>query len=91
MELELVSVAKEDANKISTFLRLGRDYLKDLTFEERERFLQSILARQGEPDRWLFLLKHKNEYVGFAHVKIDKDERPGWGFYSGILYCTSKT
>ena len=80
MELELVPVAKEDANKISTFLRLGRDYLKDLAFEERERFLQSILARQGGPDRWLFLLKHKNEYVGFAHVKIDKNERPGWGF-----------
>jgi len=87
MELELVSVAKEDANKISTFLRLGRDYLKDLAFEERESFLQSILARQGEPDRWLLLLKHQNEYVGFAHVKIDKNERPGWGF----LYCTRKT
>jgi len=80
MEPELVPVAKKDANKISIFLRLGRDYFKDLTFEEREKFLQSILARQGELDRWLFLLKHKNEYVGFAHVKIDKDERPGWGF-----------
>jgi len=80
MELELVSVAKEDANKISTLLRLGRDYLKDLAFEERESFLQSILARQGELDRWLLLLKHQNEYVGFAHVKIDKNERPGWGF-----------
>jgi len=80
MEPELVPVAKKDANKISIFLRLGRDYFKDLTFEEREKFLQSILARQGELDRWLFLLKHKNEYVGFAHVKIDKNERPGWGF-----------
>lgn len=80
MELELVSVAKDDANTISTFLRLGRDYLKDLPFEERERFLNSILARQGEPNRWLPLLKHQNEYVGFTHVKIDKNERPGWGF-----------
>jgi GNAT superfamily N-acetyltransferase len=80
MELELVSVAEGDADKVSAFLRLGRDYLKDMAFEERERFLQSILARQGEPDHWLLLLKHKNEYVGFAHVKIDKNERPGWGF-----------
>jgi GNAT superfamily N-acetyltransferase len=65
---------------VSAFLSLGRDYLKNMAREEQERFLQSILLRQGEPDRWLLLLKHKNENLGFAHVKIDKDERIGWGF-----------
>ncbi len=90
MELELVSVAKGEAEKVSTFIRLGRDYFKDLDFEERERFLQSILSRLGEPDRWLFLLKYKNEYVGLAHVKIDKDERPGWGFILEFYIIPSK-
>lgn len=48
--------------------------------DERERFLQSILARQGEADRWLLLLKYQGRSLGFVHIKIDKDERPGWGF-----------
>lgn len=77
---EVISVTKNNPNTVSAFLSLGRDYLKDLPHEKRERFLQSILARQGEPDRWLLLLKYENEYAGFAHVKIDKDERVGWGF-----------
>lgn len=77
---EVVSVTKNNLNTVSTFLSLGRDYLKDLPHGEREKFLQSTLARQAEPDRWLLLLKHQNEYVGFVHMKIDKDERLGWGF-----------
>lgn len=79
-ETEVVSVTRNNRNLVSAFLTLGRDYLKNLPSEEQKRFLQSILARQGEPDRWLLLLKYKNEYVGFTHVKIDKDERIGWGF-----------
>jgi GNAT superfamily N-acetyltransferase len=77
---ELVSVSRIDPVTVSTFLNLGRDYFKELPAERRERFMESILERQGERDRWLFLLKHKEEFVGFAHLKIDKDERPGWGF-----------
>lgn len=77
---EVVTVIKNNPKTVSTFLSLGRDYLKDLPIEEREKFLQSILARQGEPNRWLLLLKYENKYAGFAHVKIDKDERIGWGF-----------
>lgn len=80
IEAEIVSVTKNSQNIVSTFLSLGRGYLKNMPSEERESFLQSILARQGEPDRFLVLLKHKNEYAGFAHVKIDRDERIGWGF-----------
>ena len=90
MELELVPVTKDDAEKILMFIRLGKDYFKDLDFEERERFMQSILSRLGEPDRWLFLLKYQNEYVGLAHVKIDKSERPGWGFILEFYIVPSK-
>ena len=77
---QIEPVAKNDPKTVSEFLTLGREYLKDLPNEERERFLQSILARQGEPNRWLLLLKHQNKYVGFIHMKIDEDERPSWGF-----------
>jgi N-acetylglutamate synthase-like GNAT family acetyltransferase len=80
IETEVVTVTKDDPSTVSAFLSLGRDYLKDLPVEEREKFLRSILARQGEPERWLLLLKYENAYGGFAHVKIDKDQRIGWGF-----------
>lgn len=82
VEAEVVSVTKNNQIMVPVFLGLGRDYLKDseMPSEERERFLQSILARQEEPDRWLLLLKHRNRYVGFTHAKLDRDERIGWGF-----------
>jgi GNAT superfamily N-acetyltransferase len=79
-ELKTVPVSPSDPETVSAFLALGRDYLKGLASEEAGRFLQSILKRQGQPNRWLLLLKHKNEWSGFTHVKIDNDERPGWGF-----------
>ena len=77
---ELVRVTNDNPDALSVFLSLGEDYLSDLPFDERKRFLQSILARQGEPDRWLLLLKCQDAYLGLVHMKIDKDERPGWGF-----------
>ena len=80
--IELVRVTKDKSDIVSTFLVLGRNYLSELHMptHEQQRFLQSILARQGELDRWLLLLKNQRQYLGFVHVKIDKDERPGWGF-----------
>lgn len=79
-KLKTVPVSSADPETVSASLALGRDYLKGLASEDAERFLQSILKRQGEPNRWLLLLKHENEWTGFTHVKIDNDERPGWGF-----------
>jgi N-acetylglutamate synthase-like GNAT family acetyltransferase len=79
IETKVVTVIKNNLSTVSAFLNLGRDYLKELPIEEREKFLQSILARQGEPNRWLLLLKYENKYAGFAHIKIDKNERIGWG------------
>ena len=67
-----------------SFLALGRDYLaeilSDRPAEEREAYLQSMLARQGEPDRWLLMLKVVGEPTGLVHAKIDRDDRPGWGY-----------
>jgi GNAT superfamily N-acetyltransferase len=80
MEIEISHVTKNDPNTVSAFLCLSRDYFKDMPLERRGKFIQSIIEKLREPDRWLLLLKHKNEYSGFAHFKIDKEERRGWGF-----------
>jgi len=77
---ELIQVTNDYPDTVATFLSLGRDYLSDLSSDERERFLRSILTRQSESDRWLLLLKYEGEYLGFIHMKIDRHERPGWGF-----------
>jgi ribosomal protein S18 acetylase RimI-like enzyme len=79
-QTELIPVTSDNPDTLPAFWNLGRDYVSDLPPNERERFLQSILARQGEPNRWLLLLRYSNEYIGLVHMKIDMDERPGWGF-----------
>jgi len=81
--VEFVTVLPSAPDTVSRFLELGRAYLSELdpTPEDvNERFLQSILRRQIEPDRWLLLLTCGGEDIGFAHAKIDRDERPGWGY-----------
>jgi hypothetical protein len=50
-EIELVTVGAENPEAVSTFLRLGRDYLASLPPEEADRFMQSMLQRQVERDR----------------------------------------
>jgi len=87
---ELVCVTNDIPETVSFFLSLGRDYLSGLPIDDRERFLQSILARRKEPDRWLLLLKRKGEYSGLIHMKIDKDERSGWGFILEFYIVPSK-
>jgi hypothetical protein len=78
-KVELEPVTENKPDTVSTFLTLGREYLSKFQMPagERERFLQNILARQGEADRWLLLLKYQGRSLGFVHMKIDKDERPG--------------
>jgi len=66
-----------------TFLLLGCPYMAETDPENpdiHQRFLQSILRRQGEPDRWLAMFMLGDQVFGFAHFKIDKDERPGSGY-----------
>lgn len=72
-------VSRLRLHTVQAFRTLARDYLASLPDDERERFIDSILWRQGEPKRWLLLLRHMDEYTGFVHMKID-DKRPGWGF-----------
>lgn len=78
-EVELIWVTYKDPQAISIFLNLGRDHLSGLPSDERESSLSSVPARQGEPDCWLFPLKHGSEYVGLTHMKIDMEERLGLG------------
>lgn len=75
----LVAVAKNRPDTVIAFKSLATDYFSDMPPGERDQFIQSILARQGEPKRWLLLLRHRDEYIGFVHMKIN-DEHPGWGF-----------
>lgn len=78
--VEFRHVTKDSSDVIPIFLKLGRNYMQHIQNDKRERFLQSMIDRQEEPDRWLLLLKVRDEYIGFVHMKIDKDEQPGWGF-----------
>lgn len=66
-----------------TFLRIARPYMVEVDPDKadlHEAFLRSMLSRQGELDRWLTLFMWGNECVGFAHFKVDRDEKPGWGY-----------
>lgn len=65
------------------------DYFSDMPPGERDRFIQSILDHQGEPNRWLLLLKHSEEYIGFVHMKIN-DEHPGWGLIMEFYIVPNK-
>lgn len=78
--MNLIPVSRENPELTLRFLELGRDYLSNLPEENRERFLQSILDLQGESERWLLLLEVEGDHIGFVHMKIDRDDRLGWGF-----------
>lgn len=77
---EFILFNRDDKELVTKFLSLGRDYFSNIPTGKREKFLQSILNRQIESDRWLFLLRVEAKYIGFVYMKIDHDERPGWGF-----------
>lgn len=65
-------------------MNLGYEYMKEVVPDESlevySKFLNSILNRQNEKERWLIGIKINNTMVGFAHFKIDKSERIGWGY-----------
>ncbi len=83
LRLEYVRGVESPAAQV--FLELARPYMAETRTEadegiDEEKFLQSILRRQGEPDRWLALFMLGDEAAGFAHFKVDPEDRPGWGF-----------
>ena len=80
---EFIRVDNTCPDTVFRFLDLGRAYSSEsdsTPHSVNENFLQSILRRRTEPDRWLLLLKSEGDCVGFAHAKTDRDDRPGWGY-----------
>ena len=86
-EVICVTNGRPDLAKI--FIGLSKDYFSDIPFDKREKFIQSILARQRESNRWLLLFRYRDEYIGFVHMKIG-GERPGWGFIMEFYIIPSK-
>ena len=81
--LRLEYVTEFESVEARTFLRLGGPYMAETDPEnanDHQRFLQSILRRQGESGRWLALFMLGGQVAGFAHFKVDTDQRPGSGY-----------
>jgi GNAT superfamily N-acetyltransferase len=83
-KIEFALVNRNNPDSCLDFMKLGYEYMKetapDYTFQIHEKFLNSILNKQNENNRWLILLKVDTVSVGFVHAKIDKDERIDWGY-----------
>lgn len=83
LNAELILINNDNREIAAAFLILCKDYLNELDnipTDILSQLPQSMLDCQGEPDRWLLLAKDKDGYIGFVHFKIDREERPGWGF-----------
>lgn len=83
-QVEFITINKGNPSNCSDFLSLGYEYMKevasDYPLEVHEKFLNSILNKQGENERWLIMLKSSAKAIGFVHAKIDQDERVGLGY-----------
>lgn len=83
-QVEYVKINRESADNCLDFMNLGYAYMKetapDKSIEVHNKFLNSILNRQNEMERWLIGLKINGVMIGFAHFKIDQSERIGWGY-----------
>jgi GNAT superfamily N-acetyltransferase len=83
-QIEFVLVNRNNPDNCLDFMRLGYEYMRetasDYPLQIHEKFLNSILNKQSENNRWLILLKVDTVSVGFVHAKIDKDEKVDWGY-----------
>lgn len=83
-KIEFVLVSANNPDKCSDFMKLGYEYMKeiasDYSLQAHENFLNSIVNKLNENNRWLILLEVDNISVGFVHAKIDKEERIDWGY-----------
>lgn len=83
-KVEFIKINTDNAISCSDFMKLGFEYMKEVAadkpFELHSKFLNSILIRQNEKDRWLIGIKVNNEMIGFTHFKIDRSERVDWGY-----------
>ncbi len=82
--VKYVKVDRENPDLCADFLNLGYEYMKEVApempLEIHKRFLNSILNKQTEKERWLIALMVNGYMVGFVHFKIDESERIGWGY-----------
>ena len=78
--VNIVQYMKGDQMLAVSFMEMGEDYMSSEPRDLRIKFLKSILDLQGEPDRWLYFPQIDAEPVGFTHLKVDKTDRPGWGW-----------
>ncbi len=92
MEFIRIDNKTEDMNSI--FINLGMAYLQELNDSppnfNPEKYLRSMLKRQKEAERWLFLLKDGKIHIGFIHAKVDHDEHQGWGYILEIYIIPSE-
>jgi GNAT superfamily N-acetyltransferase len=83
-KVKFIIINKNSSDSYSDFLCLGYGYMQetaaDYSLEIHEKFLNSILNKQREKNRWLILLKVNEVPVGFVHAKIDEDELVDWGY-----------
>jgi len=79
--LEFLPVT-DSKESIEAFRRMVLNYTRELSdpVPHPEEFARSMIELQGQADRWLLTLRIENEYGGFVHAKIDRDERQGWGY-----------
>ena len=85
---EFVMVSDRNPDDVASFLTLGRAYNEEIDLlmgtktprPAAERWLNSMVQLQEGEDRWLVLCRVGGADIGFAHAKIDQDDRPGWGY-----------
>lgn len=84
INVDYIRISRQNSNHCEEFLNLGYAYMKevapDKSLEIHNKFLNSILNRQSETERWLVGIKINAYMVGFAHLKVDRSERVGWGY-----------
>ena len=82
-EFELEFITDQSSPAAQTFLRLGPAHMAETAGDagiDVMKFLQSCLRRLGEPNRWMALFVVGGEPAGFTYFKVDRDDRPGWGY-----------
>lgn len=84
ISVDYILVSRQNSNHCDEFLNLGYAYMKeaapDKSLEIHNKFLNSVLNRQNETERWLVGIRVNAHMVGFAHFKVDRSERVGWGY-----------
>lgn len=75
-QIEVVLVNADNPDRCMDFIKLGYEYMRevawDFTLQIHEKFLSSILNKQGENNRWLALLRVDTVSVGLYMLRLIK-------------------